>query len=308
MTRLLSFSLLIANATIARADCAAPSSPGVRICFPNQNSTVWYVPGLEMAATTASGAIARVEVWDNGTKRDNLRSLPGNLFDGSMKNGWNRVTINVWDTAGHLYQASRSFFVTGFGVGDCSTPSTAGINLCWPLSGSSQPNNTVPISATARGLNSTIKYVNIYVDGKFLVGQPGSQIETGSGMTAATHTVTARAADQAGHVFTTTNSFKTFYNFDCNPKNGACSPGIVINKPQGDDVPSTFTVQADVQNNPLPVTAMKIYVNGVVRASSTGPGITASFTLPANTTHYMLVKAWDTSGKVYASYQNLYVQ
>ncbi len=267
-----------------------------------------YVPGLEMAAHTSTGAIARVEVWDNGTKRDTLSFLPANLFDGSMKNGWNNVTVKVWDTAGNLYQAARRFYVTGYGVGLCSLPASPGVNLCWPLPGSSQPNNAVPISATALGLNSTIKDVSIYVDGKFLTIQYANSIATGTSVTGGTHTVTARAVDNAGHVFTASSSFNTFYNYDCNPKSGICSPGVVLNKPLSQDVPAAFTVQADVQNNLEPITAMKIYVDGVVRATSTGPGITASLTLPANTTHILWVKAWDTSGKTYASYQNLYVQ
>ena len=261
-----------------------------------------------MAVTTASGSIHRVEVWDNGTKRGNFEFLPGTLYDGSMTNGSNRVTVKVWDTDGNLYQAQRSFYVTGFGVGKCSTPSTAGMNLCWPAPGSVQPNGAVAISATAKGLNSNIRYVNIYVDGKFLVGQPGNSIVTGAGMSAGTHTVTARAVDNAGHIFNASNTFKTFYSYDCNPKTGACSPGIVINKPGAEDVPTTFTVQADVQNNPAPISAMKVYIDGVVKASSSGPGLTTSLTLPTNTTHRMVIKAWDTSGKIYESYQNLYVQ
>lgn len=267
-----------------------------------------FVPGIQMAATTASGAIARVEVWDNATKRDIFQYLPAKLYDGSMHNGWNRVMVKVWDTDGNLYQAQRSFYVTGYGVSKCSTPGTAGINLCWPQSGSWQPNTSTPISATAKGDNSTVKYVNIYVDGKFLVGQSGNYIVTGAGLSAGSHTVMARAVDYAGHVFKTSSTFNTFYSHDCNPKTGECSPGIVINQPATEDVSTTFTVQADVQNNPAPISSMKVYIDGVAEGSSSGPGVTLSLTLPANTTHRMTVKAWDTAGTVYESYQNLYVQ
>ena len=60
-----------------------------------------YVPGIEMGAKTASGMVRRVDVWVNGTKRDNFDYLPGTLYDASMKNGKNRVTVQVWDTAGN---------------------------------------------------------------------------------------------------------------------------------------------------------------------------------------------------------------
>ncbi|MDT8069682.1 MAG: hypothetical protein ROO76_16065 [Terriglobia bacterium] len=301
------FSMVLIFSAAAHADCAAPGSPGLRICFPNQNSVVMYTAGIEMAATTASGAVARSEVWVNGTKRDSFGFLPGTLYDGSMTNGWNHVTVKAWDTNGNLYQATRSFYVTGYGVNRCSTPSSAGVNLCWPRANSLQPNEAVGIAASATGQNSRIKYVNIYVDGKFLVGQSGNSIVTGAGLSAGMHTVTARAVDYAGHVFKASSTFKTFYSYECNPKSGVCSPGIVINKPGTEDVPTTFTVQADVQNNPAPISATKIYIDGVVKASSGGPGIAASFTLPANSTHRMVIMAWDTAGKIYESYQNLYV-
>lgn len=267
-----------------------------------------YVPGIEMAVNTASGNVQRVEVWTNGTKRDGFNYLPGTLYDASMKNGWNRVTVRVWDTAGHMYQAVRSFNVVGYGVGACAAPTAPGVNLCWPLTGSWQPNDAVPISAAARGLNSKIKYVNIYVDGKFLVGQSSNSIQTGSGVSAGTHTVTARAVDFAGHTFTTSHKFNTYYNFDCNPKSGECWAGIVINKPNGQDVPTSFTFQADVQNNPKPITSMKVYVDGVVKVSNNGPGITAQLSFAKNSTHIVWVKAWDTAGKMYAVYQTYYAQ
>jgi hypothetical protein len=301
-------SLVVGPAAVAHADCAAPSSPGLKICFPNEGSSVMYVPALEMAVNTASGNVSRVEVWTNGTKRDGFNYLPGTLYDGSMKNGWNRVTVKVWDTDGHTYQAVRSFHVTGYGVGSCATPTGPGVNLCWPLTGSWQANNAVPISASARGLNSKIKYVNIYVDGKFLVGQSTNNIQTGSGVSAGTHTVTARAVDFAGHVFTSSHKFNAFYNFDCNPKSGECSPGVVINTPTGPDVPTSFTLQADVQNNPRSITAMKVYVDGVEKVSNNGPGISAELNFAKNSTHIVWVKAWDSAGKVYATYQTYYAQ
>jgi hypothetical protein len=302
------FSIVLGVAGMAHADCAAPSSPGLKICFPNEGSTVMYVPGIEMGAKTASGMVRRVDVWVNGTKRDNFDYLPGTLYDASMKNGKNRVTVQVWDTAGNFYQAVRTFYVTGYGVGQCSTPSTAGVNLCWPLSGSLQPNDAVPISATARGLNSKIKSVSLYVDGKFLVSQSGNSIVSGGGMTAGTHKVTAKAVDYAGHTFTSSHTFTTYYNFDCNPRTGECWAGVVINKPEGPDVSTSFSFQADVQNNPKPITSMKVYVDGVQKASSNGPGITAQLTFPKNSTHVVWVKAWDTAGKIYAAYQTYYAQ
>ena len=290
----------------ASAQCAAPSANGVNICFPNQGSTVTYVPPIEMSATSASGGIRTVKIWDNGTLRDTESFLPGTLYDASMKNGLNRVTVQVWDTAGNFYQAMRSFYVAGYGVGFCGVPSTPGVNLCWPLQGSLQPNN-IPISATARG-TSKISWLVVYLDGKKQYATTNNYILSGAYSTAGTHRVTVVAHDTTGHTYQASHTFTAFYQQDCNPKTNVCSPGIVINKPYGaPDVTTSFQFQADVQNNTVPITTMKLYVDNTLVATSGGPGITKQLNLPANSTHIVWVKAWDTQGKVYAAYQTYFV-
>ena len=301
-------SLLFCLAAVgaASAQCAAPSTDGVNICFPNEGSTQVYVPAMEMSATVKSGAIRTVKIWDNGTLRDTENFLPGTLFDGSMYNGLNRVTVQVWDTAGNFYQAKRSFYVTGYGVGFCSAPSTAGVNLCWPLQGSLQPQNFA-VSATAKGA-SPINSLTVYVDGQRVINTNNNYILSAAYKTAGTHKVMVVAHDTTGHTYQTSHTFTSFYEQDCNPRTGACTPGIVINKPASSpDVPTSFTFQADVQYNTAPITAMKVYIDGKVVGSSSGPGITAQINLPANTTHVLWVKAWDTKGKQYAAYQNYFV-
>ncbi len=300
-----SLLFLLAAVGAASAQCAAPSTDSVRICFPNEGSTVTYVPPMEMSVTVKSGAVRTMKVWDNGTLRDTEPFLPSTIYDASMKNGWNRVTVQVWDTDGNFYQAVRSFYVTGYGVGSCKTPSTPGVNLCWPLEGSLQPNN-IPISATARG-TSKISSLTVYLDGQKVLATSNNYIVSGAYSTAGTHKVTVVAHDTTGHVYKTSHSFTAYYEQDCNPKTGACSPGIVINKPYGaPDVTTSFQFQADVQDNPAPITAMKVYVDGAVKATSSGPGITAQIELPANTTHIVSVKAWDTQGKIYAAAQTYF--
>ena len=59
--------------------------------------------------------------------------------------------------------------------------------------------------------------------------------------------------------YKTAHYFDTYYNYDCNPKTGACSPGIVLNYPNDEDV-TTFRLNADVVNDPLPTTSMKVYL------------------------------------------------
>ncbi len=299
----------LCSAVPAYATCTGPSSPGLRICFPSEGSTVMYAPAIELAVTTADSNAYAVKtlVYDNGKLIDQLDSAPGTLIDGAIRNGAHKVTIKVWDSNGAVYQATRSFYVTGYGVNFCGRPSTAGVNLCWPKSDSWQPNTSVPISAAARGDNSKIKSLNVFIDGKSLIATGDNYILTGAGMTAGRHRVSVVAHDFAGHTYKTTHYFNTYYNYDCNPKSGACSPGIVLNNLVDQDVTTSFRLNADVVNNPLTTTSMKVYLDGAMVASSTGPGITRQFNLQSGTTHIVWVKAWDTSGKMYATYQTIYV-
>lgn len=262
---------------------------------------------MEMSATTKSGAISKVQLWDNGKLRDSFAFLPGTLYDGSMKNGWNKVTVKVWDTAGNTYQATRSFYVAGYGVNFCPAPGTPGVNLCWPLQGSLQPNN-IPVSASALGLNSRIVSLVVYLDGQKVQATSNNYILSGAYSTAGNHRITVVAKDAAGHLYQSSHTFTSFYEQDCNPRTGQCSPGIVINHPaSAPDVSTSFRFQADVQNNPVPTTAMKVYVDSKLVANSSGPGITVQLNLAKNSTHIVWVKAWDTSGKQYAAYQTYFV-
>ena len=190
------------------------------------------------------------------------------MIDGGIKNGTHKITVKAWDSNGTVHQASRTFRVTGYGVDFCSTPGSAGVNLCWPLEGSSQPNTSVPISATARGQNSKITALSVFVDGKHFTGTANNYILTGAGLTAGTHRVAVVAHDAAGHTFKTAHSFTAYNNYDCNPKSGACSPGVILKNPQDTDVPSSFRLDADVSGNPEPTTEMKVLLDGAVVATS----------------------------------------
>jgi len=191
-------------------------------------------------------------------------------------------------------------------VDNCSMPSSPGINFCWPLQGSLQPDNA-PVSVTARPQTGKITSIVAYFDGRKVLVSNNNMLLSGVQGSAGTHKITIVAKDSGGHRFQVSHTFTMFYQQSCNPKTDECSPGIVINKPTEPDVPTSFTFQAEVQNNPVPITSMKVLLDNVVVASSGGPGITKQFNLPKNTTHILEVKAVDTSGKQYEEFQTYFV-
>ncbi len=298
----------------AFAACAAPAQSGLALCFPSAGATVLYPATIELAANSGGVPITHVTVYDGSAQVDELGYIPGQLVDYALKNGNHQVTVNAWDANGKLYQAKTSFTVTGFGVGACGRGGGV-ITLCSPGAGMYEPESSVPISAA---FAAGVKSWSVTLDGRPVIdsaeaGQPTSAaLQTLTAAGAGNHTLVIKAVGANGVTSTLTRGFPTFYDLNCNPKSGNCTPGIMISKPNdigtdsaGDEATS-FQLQAEVQYNPKPTTKMVVYVDGVKVEQSAGPGITADVNVRKGT-HYVVVLAWDTAGKMYETYGNVNV-
>jgi hypothetical protein len=311
----LSVAMVTACASAVVAECAAPAQSGLAMCFPSVGSTVLYPATIELAANSGGVAITHVSVYDGTVKIDDLGFVPGKLIDGSLKNGFHRVTVNAWDADGKLYQAKSSFTVIGFGTGSCAAGSGA-VTLCSPAQGSYQPESSVSLAAA---FAAGVKSWSIVLDGKALMnsaefGQPApNPLYTEAPAAAGNHTMVVSTVDGRGVTSTVARKFSTFYDGNCNPKSGACNPGIMITQPNdigmdsaGDEA-TKFRLQAEVQYNPKPTTKMIVYLDGTKVQQSAGPGITANVNA-AKGSHYLVILAWDTSGNLYETYGNVDVQ
>jgi hypothetical protein len=302
-------AIAISYASTVFAACTAPAQNGLAFCFPSVGSTVLYPATIELAANSGGVAITHVSVYDGNVRLDSLGFLPGNLIDYAIKNGFHQITVNAWDANGKLYQAKSSFTITGFGVGACARGSGT-ITLCSPSQASYQPESGVPITAA---FAAGVKSWSVALDGRAVInsaqaGQPASSpLQTGTYAAAGSHTLVVSAVDAQGVASTLTRRFFTFYDLNCNPKTGACRPGITLLQPSAIDVAGTsFRVQAEVVGNPKPTTKMIVYLDGVNVQQSAGPGITANVTA-AKGSHFFVILAWDTTGNMYETYGNVNV-
>ncbi len=305
----------VTAALVAVAECAAPAQSGLALCFPSAGSTVLYPATIELAANSGGVPISHVSVYDGNVRVDDFGSVPGQLIDGSLKNGFHRVTVNAWDANGKLYQAKTSFTITGFGFGACPQGSGA-VTLCAPAQGSYQPEGSAEISAY---FAAEVKSWSMWLDGRALFdsGEFGQSVtgplETITGAAVGNHTLVVSAVDAKGVKSSVTRNFSTFYDLNCSPKSGTCTPGISIVQPGSlskdlaADVGTSFRVQAEVMYNTRPTTKMIVYVDGVKVEQSAGPGITANVQA-AKGSHYTVILAWDTAGNMYETYGNLDVQ
>lgn len=304
-------SLVPLYAVNANAQCNAPSAPGVRICAPTPNSTVAYLPAIQVNSTPKSGSIYKFVIYDNGKKTFEGDPYQSGvvLYDGSLHNGLHNIVVNAWDTAGNLLQSRVTFTMIGYGYPPfCSAPSAPGINFCTPPDSSLQQRN-IPVSATARGY-SAITTMQVYVDGKLQVSQNGyNYLSTGVVPDSpGTHRITMVAFDSTGHRFAATKTVKSSYDWhDCPPKgDGPCAPGFSVTTPLPDSfVEGSFQLTAEIVDNPSPITAMKVYLDGFLVAQSGGPTLYQTVTTAMRGTHILTFQAWDTTGRLYRVQQNV---
>jgi len=279
------------------ADCVAPAAAGVVICSPGVEATVAYPAQIAAAASAITGRrITALAAYVNGSRVALVSGSKVTLTEFNLKAGTYSLVVNAWDNTGQLYQAKRTFTIGGPPTNGCATAGP-GVTFCSPANGSLQPTNDVVVQVAAKGNDSPIVRLKVWLDGLLMNDSTVSSLTSNAGMGVGTHTLTARAWDKAGNAYTTSTTFKTYYDGVCSPK--GCAPGVFITSPAVDDFSgSPFTVAAEVRGNALAIVGMKAYVDGKLVATSQGHTIWAQ--VPATSgTHELVVNAWDTKGDLY---------
>jgi hypothetical protein len=312
------FAIFIVLPALAAADCAAPDTPGVRICSPTANSTVADVPALDFNSTPAFGAdITKFVVYDNNVKL--YQGYPGQtgtwLVDGSIKNGPHKIVINAWDSQGNIFKGQVNFTVIGDGYPQCAMPSSPGVNFCGPPSGAELGVN-YSVYVAAKG-SSKVTAMKMYVDGKQqestftdFYGNPSfSTIVTVP--TQGNHKVTFNAWDSSGHVYSASRTIRSTYTRgyeDCPPKgSSSCLPGFdsVTMPGPSSYVENSFPITANILDNTSQVTSMKAWIDNTVVATSNGPTMSTTVNNAPNGTHILTLQAWEASGVSYRIQYNI---
>jgi hypothetical protein len=307
-------------ASAAWSQCNNPTSPGVIICTPTNGSTV-VNPEISIASTPAQGAsITELILYDNN--HNIWEGYPGmtgvNLYDGAIYNGLHHFVVNAWDTEGHLYQAKTDVTVTGLSFGPCSMPTSPGVNFCAPTPNAVLP-TTPEVSVAATG-KSQIKTINFYVNG-VLVQSVANSVPQGNsfgvGVTiqlpaqGVAYTVKVTAIDTTGHSYSATKSITgeyTYGAYGCAPKGNQCYAGIDVTQPQNEAyVGSTFNVNAQILDNPKPITGMKAYIDNTIFATSTNGNLQQEISGAPNGTHILTIQGWDDDGIEYRIQEDINV-
>lgn len=182
---------LVVVPTATAGGCAAPASDGVTICAPASGATVGS-PVQVQAAATVSGTLAQTELWVDGVKK---YSTASNSLDTSVSlpAGSHRFAVLAINTAGQKWE---DVVYATVGSGTCSAPSSAGVHICQPASGSTVSS---PVQVQAAGtVTGTISHMELWVDGVKKYSAAGAVLNTSVSLGAGSHRFAVLALNTAG--------------------------------------------------------------------------------------------------------------
>jgi hypothetical protein len=301
--------MLLYLTTGAWSQCVGPSSPGVVICSPTNDSTVVYNNEVSIMSTPAQGAsIATLAVYDNNALIAQGKSSPGlNIYDGGMYNGQHHVVAIARDTDGNTYRAESNFYVTGQGYGPCALPKSPGIVICNPPTGAVYGTYvTADVAATGQ---SKITNLSFYLNGKLIQSVP-NQNSLGIAVQLANqgvqNTLLVTATDASGNKYSAEKILVADYTYGLYSCVNICTPGINVVSPQPNAyVGNTFNLNAQIVDNTNPITEMKAFIDSNVVATSNSANLQHEVSEAPDGTHILTIQGRDSEGIEYFIQENI---
>lgn len=196
-------------------------------------------------------------------------------------------------------------FFSGSSAAQCSAPSSSGIRLCQPSSGSTI--YQVPhIEATATPISGSIDDLKVFIDGKLAFENAGPSVSLfEGGVSNGTHHLVIQAMDSFGRSYQTGEYFNVTGNV---PNCPVSTVGVRICYPAaGQVVSQNLDMSIGFKGN-APITRVRAYAGSTLVADFlVSPGQTQIIGGSAGTTagsHTLNVVAWDTTGHTYTSSVN----
>ncbi|HEU5400350.1 MAG TPA: alkaline phosphatase family protein [Terriglobales bacterium] len=174
------------------------------------------------------------------------------------------------------------------------------VTICSPTNGATV-SSPVNIVAGTTDKTSTVKYLQIYIDGSKKYQVSAGQLNTSLAMSTGSHRLTVQAIDAAGTIFKT-----TIYITVSTSTGGPCTlsttnPSVTICAPANNaTVTSPVNVVAGTTDSNK-VTTMKIYLDGVAVYSVSSNQLNTTISISSTGSHRIAVQAWDSAGQVFKS-------
>jgi len=182
----------------------------------------------------------------------------------------------TFPAAAQTARAMSDFFV--------ASASSAGVNIVAPTS-STVPGPNVRLAANAFSPNP-ITAMKIYVDSIARYSTSAGSIDTTMALTAGTHNVTFQAWDSKGNIYKSSMKITVTTSM------------VTIFAPTTSTVTGSLVHLSASATAPDPIIAMKIYVDGVSKLSSSSGSISGDVSMSSGT-HSLSFQAWDSKGNIY---------
>ena len=179
--------------------CNAPNAAiGINVCTPASGSTV-SPPAKFAIGASGDTPIRKVEVWADGKKQ--AEQFAGAFTDYAFFNnslplvaGSHRIAVLAtgWDNS----LQSKVFTLNVGSSSSCSAPSSSGVHICTPASGSTV-NSPVQVQAAAK-VTGTIANTQLWVDGVKKYSTASTSLKTSVSLAAGSHRFAVLAINTAG--------------------------------------------------------------------------------------------------------------
>jgi Bacterial Ig domain len=252
---------------------ATSSTATVAITSPANGATV---SGTVTIAATVSASVQWINFYVDGNYLGSSPPYSFNWNSTTVADGSHILSVKVFNSTGQIGSDAKTVTVANNG--------TAGaVKITAPATGATV-SGTVAITAT---VNSSVQWINIYIDGNYLASSPPYSFSWDSTSVAnGTHVISAKAFNGSGLVGSDSVTVTV--------GNGATSGSVTITAPaRGATVSVTVTISATVTAQ---VSWINIYIDGNYLASSPPYSFSWNSATVANGTHTISASAFNSSG------------
>ena len=187
------YSMLVELNTSAKPDCGSPNSSSLasHVCSPAAGQTVSTSIPVR-AVSNGPVEIVRVEEWLDGKKvYQKLFNQVANTLTASV--GTHTLTIVAVDVLNNITKKNLSLNVIS-----CGAPSSAGVKICTPASGSTVSSPVSVVAAATAQSGTQITAMRLYVDNVAKYTMNGSNLSASVVMAAGSHYVAVVAYQANG--------------------------------------------------------------------------------------------------------------
>lgn len=176
--------------------CAYPKAGmGIMVCAPDPSPSS---PVTFKASANSFGQLRKIELWVDGKKITEQYHTWGPRawfnFSGTFAPGPHNAVMFAADIDNRLQKTAFAFTVAGGAT--CSAPTTPGVHICLPASGSTV-SSPVQVQAAAK-VTGTIAGTQLWIDGVKKFTSSSSTLNTSIAIAAGSHRFAAIAANTAG--------------------------------------------------------------------------------------------------------------